>query len=299
MRRTAAVVDVGSNTVRLLVARRTSRRLVATHTDGVRVGLGHDLEVQGRISEPKVTEAAEAVRSLCSQARDRGVSSLDVVVTAPGRQAANRGDFVAALEDAADQRVRVLSSEDEARLAFTGALTTSRHKDGLVAVVDLGGASTDIAIGSRGSGPTWVRSADLGALRLTTRMFRTLPPDPQDVDAARAAVSEAFAGLDPPPPAAAYVVGGSARALRRVVGRSLGARELHTAVVLLAGYAPPEIAARFRVNDQRASLLLAAALILEELQRQLGVPLKIAHGGIREGAALVALEARSPIILAG
>src|SRR6185437_10935634 len=119
------------------------------------------------------------------------------VVTAPGRQAENGAELAAALERAAGTPVRVLTADEEARLAFAGAVAASGAGEGLVAVVDLGGASTEIGVGDPEIGPSWVRSVDLGALRLTEAQ---LVEGRQDVESARAAVAEAFTGLVPPVP---------------------------------------------------------------------------------------------------
>ena len=278
MARTEAVVDVGSNTVRLLVAHVGSTGVVETHTDGIPLRIGEELEAAGRISDEKVAAAADAVGDLCAQARVRGASSLQVLVTAPGRQADNAEELVGALERAAGLCVRVLSPDDEARLSFAGAVAAAAPSARVVAVVDLGGASTEIAVGRPESGPVWLRSIDLGALRLTQRF--------EDLDSARAAVREAFAGLAPPLPGGALVVGGSARALRRVVGPTLGPDELARAQAALAGRTAAEIADEYGVKRERAGLLLAAAVILAEVQRRLIVPLEVAEAGLREGALL-------------
>ena len=93
-------------------------------------------------------------------------------------------------------------------------------------------------------------------------------------------------------PFAALAVGGSARALGRVFGGTLERGELSAAVSILARTHPDEIARRFGVGNSRAPLLLAASLILAEVQRRLLVPLQVSEGGVREGALLaVAREA--------
>src|SRR5262245_43131668 len=272
MARTVAVVDVGSNTVRLVVARRDASRLAPTHTERVRLGLGRELEQHGRLSEAKVAATAKAVGKLCAQARKCGAHSLDVVVTAPGRQAENGDELAAAIERATGHHVRILSADEEARLAFAGAIASAEPTAGLVAVVDLGGASTEIAVGDPELGPSWLRSVDLGALRLTEAF---LDPEERDVEGARAAVAEAFAGLVPPVPHAGLIVGGSARALRRVAGPRLGRDELAEACELLARTGPDKVSRRHGVGKRRAPLLLAAALILAEVQRRLFVPLEV------------------------
>src|SRR5205814_6561269 len=90
-----------------------------------------------------------------------------------------------------------------------------------------------------------------------------------------------------PLPGAALAVGGSARALGRVVGRRLTKGELAAAASILPVCAPESLARRFGVGKQRAPLLLATALILSEVQQRLVVPLVVAGGGVREGALLL------------
>ena len=286
----AAVIDVGSNTARLLVASTTEEGLAPIRTGRVRLDLGHEIEECGRISDAKVAAAANAVRTLAAQARAVGVRSLDVVVTAPGRQAQNSDQLVAALEHATGSQVRVLSPAGEASLAFAGAVRSANPSARVVAVVDLGGASTEIAVGRPETGPVWIRSIDIGALRLTSRVLDSSCPEGSDVEAARHVVREAFAGITPPLPTGALAVGGSARALRRVVGAHLGPDELVEATRILAAHKPKQIKRRHGVGKRRARQLLAAALILGEVQRRLLVPLGVTNGGLREGALLAAAE---------
>src|SRR5215470_9119056 len=104
-----AVVDVGSNTIRLLVARPSRAGLTQIRTEKMRIGLGEDVEALGRISDTKLSAAANAVRRLCRIAREQGAKSIDVLVTSPGRQAENGAELVRALERAAAAPVRVLS----------------------------------------------------------------------------------------------------------------------------------------------------------------------------------------------
>ena len=266
--RTAAVVDVGSNTVRLLVARVDAHGLDRSHTERMRLGLAHELEATGRISERRIAATAEAVRRLVDEAHARRAESIDVFVTAPGRQAENGAELVAAIERAARHPVSVLSADDEARFAFAGAVALSAPVAELVAVVDLGGASTEIAVGIPETGPAWAARTEL--------------------EAAHAEVAEAFAGVAPPLPSEALVVGGCARALGRVFGDTLDRSELSAAVSILARSHPDEISRRFDVGNRRAALLLGSSLILAEVQRRLIVPLQVSEGGVREGVLLAA-----------
>ncbi len=287
----AGVIDVGSNTVRLLVARFDDPALVTVCSERIRLGLGAELEEHGRISDGKLAEATEAVRCLAELAAPHCPDGPEVLVTAPGRQATNARDLIAALERGARAPVRVLSAVEEATLSFHGAVAGASQSAWPVAVVDLGGASTEIAVGRPSADPGWIESVELGALRLTTRLLRDELPSASHVERAVAAVAGAFAGVEPPRPFEALAVGGCARALRKLVGDSLGPAELAEARSLLAGATYAEIVARFGVDRRRAPLLLAGALVLSDVQERLRVPLQVVDGGLREGALLASVDA--------
>ena len=89
---------------------------------------------------------------------------------------------------------------------------------------------------------------------------------------------------------AAYVTGGTARALRKVAGRQLGAKQLERAEAHPCKRSSEEIAKRFEIDPRRARTLLAGCLILGEVQARLAIPLEVAKTGLREGAALEVLS---------
>jgi exopolyphosphatase / guanosine-5'-triphosphate,3'-diphosphate pyrophosphatase len=275
------VIDVGSNTTRLLVASAGSDGLVPLDKGKVRLSLGAEIERHGAVSAVHLAAAAKAVRELAGAARRKRVASLDVFLTAPGRQAENSAELVAALSRAAGVPVRVLTKEEEGTLAYRGAvLTADLSLPDRIAVCDIGGASTEIAVGSPAGEPDWIESVDLGSVRLTTRA--------RDMGAEATA---AFAHLDPPSVETALVVGGSARAARRLVGAKLGEAELAEALRLAETSSPREIARRFGVDRARAEILQAGVVLLAEVQQRLDVPLHVCSGGIREGAVLASLDA--------
>jgi exopolyphosphatase/guanosine-5'-triphosphate,3'-diphosphate pyrophosphatase len=275
------VIDVGSNTTRLLVASAGPKGLDPVETQKVRLSLGEEIERHGVVSDVHVAAAAKAVAEMARAARRERVDSLDVFLTAPGRQAGNAAELVAALTRAAGVQARVLTKEQEATLAYRGAVLTARIAlPERIAVCDIGGASTEIAVGSPNSDPDWIESVDLGSVRLTTRTG----------DMASEAEA-AFAHLDPPAVEAALVVGGSARAARRLVGAELGETELAEALQIVETTSPREVADRFGVDRARARILPAGVMLLAEAQRKLGVTLHVCGGGIREGAVLASLEA--------
>jgi exopolyphosphatase / guanosine-5'-triphosphate,3'-diphosphate pyrophosphatase len=280
------VIDIGSNTTRLLVASVEDGMVVPVDKERVRLALGEEIERTGRVSETSIAAAAKAVRKLSSIARRAGVASLDVFLTAPGRQSENSGELVAALRRAAKHPVRVLSTEEEGRLAYGGAVATADLElPDRIAVCDVGGASTEIAVGAPGRPPEWVASVDLGSVRLTARA--------ETLDDARREAAFALADVEPPKVGLALTVGGSARATRRLVGPWLGEVELAEALRLLETKPPRDIMRAFGVDRARVRILPAGVVILAQVQELLGVPLHVCSGGIREGAVLETAAAKA------
>ena len=278
-----AVIDVGSNTARLHVARGEH----VLYGERAMLRLGESIEQTGAIPEEKLVETVECVAGFAQQARLRGAERVEVLVTSPGRQAANGGDLLARLAGATSVPVRLLSSDEEGRLAFLGAVgTVGGSARRPIAVCDVGGGSTQIAVGTRRDGPTWVRSIDIGSMRLTSRLLGEDPPGEDAVALARAELERALAGVLPPVPELALAVGGSARALRDIVGAKLGASEIDKLVAILACTPAREIVEHYGVDRQRVRTLTAGAIIFEVVCERLGVPLRVARGGVREGAVM-------------
>ena len=275
------VIDVGSNTTRLLVASTGVDDLVPLDSQKVRLSLGAEIERHGAVSRVHVAAAAKAVRGMALAARRKRVAYLDVFLTAPGRQASNAGELVAALSRAAGVQARVLTKEEEGTLAYRGAvLAADVSLPSRVAVCDIGGASTEIAVGSVADQPDWIESVDIGSVRLTTRGGDL-----------RSQARETFAQLQPPAVETALAVGGSARAARRLVGAELDEVELAEALRIVETNSAREVSRRFGVDRARAEILPAGVVLLAEVQRRLGVPLNVCGGGIREGAVLASLDA--------
>ena len=280
------VIDVGSNTVRLLVATVGNGHVRTVREERTHLGLGEELLRHSRIRRRKLDEVADVTGDYARIARKLGVRELETVVTAPGRQGDEPARLLDVLGRATAGEVRVVSAEEEGRLAFEGAVSRADTGESVVAVCDVGGGSTELVVGTQLLGPAWVRSVDLGSLRLTAALLPGDPPTAAEIESARAVVQSGLAELDPPRPELALATGGSARAVARVVGHEYGADDLERVVELLAARPAAESAKALGLRADRAHTLLAGALILAQVSRLIGVPFAPSRGGIREGAAL-------------
>ncbi len=285
-----AVIDVGSQTVRLLVACRDGDSLRAVREEKGFLGLGFEVERLGRLSDDKLRETAQHVRSLARTARKEGAVRTETLVTAPGRQSENGAELVELLAEATGGPVRVLSPDEEGKLAYGGAVAAADLDAETVAVVDVGGGSTEVVVGTPSGGPAWIRSLDIGALRLTGRAFADDPPRRNALAAARDEVEAELTAVTAPLPKAALAAGGTARSLRKLVGPTLGPAQLDEALEILTAQRSARIAKRFGVEPGRARTLAAGAIILKAVQNRLGVPLVVSRAGLREGAVLALLD---------
>lgn len=279
----AGIIDVGSNTVRLLVAAEGRGCPETILSERAHVGLATDVERDGLISEEKLAQLRRLAEHYAALARDSAVGRLNVVVTAPGRQSANAAELHDVLRKATGAEVRQLSSEEEGRLAYAGAVGACDSVPDSVGVIDVGGGSIQLMVGTE-QGPAWLRSLDLGSLRLTERLVQADPPTPNELDAVVRVVEEAFASLTPPLPITALATGGTARALRRIAGRRLSEKNLSWVLGELTMKPAAEFAATHAVQLERARVLAAGTIVLREVHRRLGVKLEVAKGGVREGA---------------
>ncbi len=287
------VIDAGANTLRLLVAREKRGALSRLCEERERLGLGEEIERLGYLSETTLAKVGAVAAAQAERARSLRCDRLEVLVTSPGRQSGNFGELRAVLERATGAPVRLLSGEEEGELGYIGAVSGCRKLPKSVAVCDVGGGSTQVVVGTPAGGVAWARSFDIGSLRLTRRSLDGDRPSDESIDEARDEAAAALRGLVPPAAKAALAVGGSARAVAKIVGECLGAEELERAVKLLSSRRRSDVSTRFRIAPQRAETLLAGVLILAEVQGRLGVPFRLGSGGVREGAVLELLAERA------
>ncbi len=282
-----AAIDIGSNTTRVLVAEPQKGQLRKVMEQRAYTRIGKASRHDGKIDDDKIEEVAEVVATQLRLAEEIGAEAIRIVATAAIREAGNREEAVAAFEHAAGMAVQVLSEEEEGRLAFIGATKTLGHPvEGSIGVVDVGGGSSEIILGTVADGVQAVRSFRIGSGSLADDFLESDPPSPSEIRKLRDHIDDFFADVDVEHPDQAVAVGGSATSLSKLVGTVLEYETLERAVRVLSGDPMEDVARRFELDQRRVKLLPAGALLLEKLSELLGQPLQIGKGGLREGVIL-------------
>ncbi|MGH2761289.1 MAG: hypothetical protein ACRDLD_01670 [Thermoleophilaceae bacterium] len=290
-----ACIDIGSNTTRLLVADAAGGRLRELVTQRAFTRIGRSIDAEGAIPAEKIAETAEVVSTQAKVAREVGAEQIVTVATAAIRTARNRDELLGALAALANggMSLELLTGEEEARLAFVGATRTLlRPAEGTIAVVDVGGGSSEIAVGEPDGEMAWSASFRIGSGFLADAYLRGDPPSVDELEKVRRHVAGALEGLRPPPARSAVAVGGTATSLRRLLGAELSHETLERGIRVLCSTPIAEVAARFELDAERVRLLPAGILVLESTSGVLGLPLRIARGGLREGVLLELAEGR-------
>jgi exopolyphosphatase/guanosine-5'-triphosphate,3'-diphosphate pyrophosphatase len=282
-----AAIDIGSNTTRLLVAEPGDGQLRKVMEQRAYTRINKAIRDSGAIPKEKAAEVAEVVATQVRLARELGAETIRAVATAAVREASNGGNVAEQIGDLAGVPVDVLSDEEEGRLSFVGATKTLGYPvEGLVGVVDVGGGSSEVILGTVPGGVKEVRSWRVGSGVLADELIASDPPSAAEIRKVRDRIDDLFADIEVEQPAQAVAVGGSATSLRRLVGAVLEYETLERGIRVLCGDPATEVARRFELDPERVRILATGVLLLEKLSELLGRPLQIGKGGLREGVIL-------------
>ena len=190
---TAAAVDCGTNSIRLLIAEVSDGRLRDVHRETRIVRLGQGVDATGRFAPDAIARTRTALTDYASLLRAHGVERVRMVATSAARDVTNRDVFFAMTAEVLGAVVpgavaEVITGTEEAELSFRGAIGELDSAAAPFVVVDLGGGSTEIVLG--GDRVVASYSADIGCVRLTERCLHSDPPTPEEVETARRVVRE-------------------------------------------------------------------------------------------------------------
>jgi exopolyphosphatase / guanosine-5'-triphosphate,3'-diphosphate pyrophosphatase len=298
-----AVVDLGTNSTRLLVAdvdgdevREVERRLVVTR-------LGEGVDERRRLLPTATARVRNVLVDYRRIAEELGAQRTLAIATSAVRDAANGEAFLGEIEWSYGFATRLLTGEDEARTTFRGVATGSHLAAGTV-VVDVGGGSTELVAGGPG-GIDFHASVDLGCVRLTERFLATDPPRPGELEACAAHVRGMLGDVLPADLAAMWAVGvaGTVTTLAtldlglaeedpaRLHGHRIGADRIDATLRELAALRVEEIGRRRGIHPDRAPVIVAGILVVLETLRALGLDkLEVSENDLMHGAALEAAE---------
>ena len=289
-----ALVDLGSNSVRLMLVRiepGVGYRVLRDERVQTRLGAGADAMLPAESVLRTVEVVRRFFRALPVPA-DRAVG----VATAAVRDAPNAADLLGRLRLEVGIEVEVLTADEEARLGALAARASLQLSD--ATVVDVGGRSLQISV-IRDREPVPIASVPLGTLRATQQFLAQDPPAPEELDALREAVRKAVAGLVPAARAGEPLVGvgGTARALGRLGGGE-GSRDafqrvrirLEDLAAMCGRLAVVGLAERRQLpglKPERADVIVAGAVVFDEILRRRGyASLLVAEHGVRHGVLL-------------
>lgn len=287
-----AAVDVGSHSVHLLVADvvdAADGRIERVADESIVLGLGERAD-DARLLAGRGEELVATLGAYVARAREMGARGVALVGTEPLRRAADAAAIVASVAAATGVALHVLDHDEEGLLMFIGATGGRPHPGGL-AVVDIGGGSTEVVMGGP-AGPAWAVGIPVGGARLTRLVEPPDPPLPADMARLRTAARTVVATLPDASPAELVAVGGTASNLVKVAraarddGR-LTTRRLGGAMRTLAREPAIAASARFVISPARARILPAGAAILEAVMARYGLAAaRVIEGGVREGLVL-------------
>jgi exopolyphosphatase / guanosine-5'-triphosphate,3'-diphosphate pyrophosphatase len=304
-----AAIDVGSNSVHLLVATVANHRLTTLADESVFLGLGAAVAQRGHLGVPARVELAEALSVYARVARDLGASEVTVAGTEPIRRAADAPTIVHQVGSLTGLAIHVLTHEEEAFLTAVGVMA-GRLVSRETLVVDVGGGSSEFCV-VRPDGPPRAAGLRVGAARLTDRHVRHDPPTAEELYAMLEDARRGVAAAPPAAPQEIVAVGGTVSNLLKVIrfGASKGTltRDKTARALALLAAEPIELAAkRHGIRPERARILPAGAVIVDAILRHYGADsLRVSEAGIREGAILAAAHAgrswrdRLPVLAQG
>ena len=229
-----AVIDVGTNSVKLLVADAGGGLVQPVLEDSEQTRLGAGFYETHRLHPQSIARTAAAIASFASQARQMNAVSTRILATSAARDAVNQADLVGAIERASGLNVEIISGEQEADLAFRGVTTIPEFAHQPLLLLDVGGGSTEFILG-QGEHRHFCRSFPLGVLRLFEKFPPADPPTARQLADCRRWVRDFIRGEILPPltpaldressidaehrPALLVGTGGTATILARMQGR--------------------------------------------------------------------------------
>lgn len=186
-----AAIDIGTNTVRLLIADVTQDRLEDVVRRAIITRLGEGVDKARRFRPEAVERTLSVLEQYAQELKDKEVESVRVVATSAARDAQNGQEFIEQVKERFDLKADILSGQEEGMLAFLGATSDFPFPKpySRPVLIDVGGGSTELACG-QGMSLQKLHSFNIGSVRLTEMFIRSDPPTPDEITKIRSYISE-------------------------------------------------------------------------------------------------------------
>jgi exopolyphosphatase/guanosine-5'-triphosphate,3'-diphosphate pyrophosphatase len=184
-----AVIDVGTNSVKLLVGEANGVKVIPCLEMSLQTRLGRGFYPAHKLQAKAIAETAGAVMTFARTARDQGAVSTRVIATSAARDAVNAADLVAAIQKSTGLEIEIISGEKEAQWAYRGIATDPRFAGKPLLVIEVGGGSTQVVFADGKNQPA-CHSFKLGSVRLLEKLSKDDPPPPGELAACRAHVRD-------------------------------------------------------------------------------------------------------------
>jgi exopolyphosphatase / guanosine-5'-triphosphate,3'-diphosphate pyrophosphatase len=304
-----AVVDIGTNSTRLLVADAGDGALQELQRESIVTRLGEGVDATGTLGDEPQARVFAALDRYAEAIERHSAELRRAVMTSAVRDAANGAEFAAAVRDRYGLDGRTLSGDEEARLTFLGATTGREHGGAPLLVIDIGGGSTELVVGARGTVEFHV-STQTGVVRHTERHLHGDPPAADELQAlaadARRSIEAAVPEAVRARAGAAVAVAGTATSCAaidlaldpydpaRVEGHELGRERLEAMLARLAALPLAERRDVTGLDPARAPTIVAGVVILLEALGAFGLDLvEVSERDILWGVALESTSGRA------
>ncbi len=286
-----AGIDCGTNSIRLLIADVGGERLRDVHREMRIVRLGQGVDATGEFAPEAISRTRAALVDYAGLLRLHGAERVRMVATSATRDAANRDVFFAMTAEVLGAVIpgavaEVITGDEEASLSFRGAVGELDSAGAPFVVVDLGGGSTEIVVGTAADEIVASYSADIGCVRLTERCLHSDPPAVDEVAAAREVVRERLdVALRAVPVAGARTWVGLAGTMTTLSALAQGLTRYDAAAIHLSrvpfgellqvcdrliGMTRAQRAALGPMHEGRVDVIGGGAIVVQELARELG-----------------------------
>ncbi|HKL10683.1 MAG TPA: Ppx/GppA phosphatase family protein [Clostridia bacterium] len=279
-----AVIDIGTNSIRLLVADIENGKIISGKKHVRMVRLGEMVGRSRKIGEKALERCMDALDEFVKMALAEGVEDIKALATSAVRDAVNRDEIVKKIQSTLSLEVDILSGDEEAEMGYLGVIS-SFDAEGVFMMVDIGGGSTEFVVGNKEK-IFYKKSLDMGAVRMTEQFIKSDPVDPIESHElerhVRKIIKSELKGIPSFEKGIAVGIGGTITTLgaiklkmenynrEKIHLASIDRKEIHE---MTSGFGETPLSRRRKIiglDSERADIIYAGSIILQEIMEFFG-----------------------------